>query len=44
MAALFLDEPQKARASLVKAVEHIPDSSAWHHLGRLYLALADMRS
>jgi len=27
---------------LQKAVEHLPEDSAWHHLGRLYLALAEM--
>jgi tetratricopeptide (TPR) repeat protein len=43
MAALFLDQPAEARASLAKAVAQLPEDSAWHHLGRLYLALAEMR-
>jgi len=41
MAALFLDRPADARAALRTAVEKIPESSGWHHLGRLYLALAE---
>jgi tetratricopeptide (TPR) repeat protein len=44
MAALFMDEPAAARPWLTEAVNHIPDKSAWHHLGRLYLALADMHA
>lgn len=40
MAALFLGQPEEARADLRKAVERLPESSGWHHLGRLYLALA----
>jgi tetratricopeptide (TPR) repeat protein len=40
MAALFLGRPADARAALRKAVERLPESSGWHHLGRLYLALA----
>jgi tetratricopeptide (TPR) repeat protein len=40
MAALFLGRPAEARADLRKAVERLPESSGWHHLGRLYLALA----
>jgi hypothetical protein len=43
LADLFLDRPVEARASFARAVELLPDSSAWHHLGRLYLALAEMR-
>jgi tetratricopeptide (TPR) repeat protein len=43
MAALFLDQPAAARPWLSQAVDQLPDSSAWHHLGRLYLALAEMR-
>jgi hypothetical protein len=39
-AALFLGRPAEARADLRKAVEALPDSTGWHHLGRLYLALA----
>jgi hypothetical protein len=40
MAALFSGRPAEARADLRRAVEQIPESSGWHHLGRLYLALA----
>lgn len=42
MAALFTGRPAAARPALQAAVDQIPDSSAWHHLGRLYLALAQM--
>lgn len=42
MAALFTGKPADARTSLGEAVEQLPDESAWHHLGRLYLALAEM--
>lgn len=44
MAALFSGRPAEARAALSKAVAAIPEDSAWHHLGRLYLALAETRS
>ncbi len=44
MAALFLGRPQAARAGLTRAVEQLPENSAWHHLGRLYLTLADGRA
>jgi tetratricopeptide (TPR) repeat protein len=40
MAALFTGRPADARNDLRRAVEQIPESSGWHHLGRLYLALA----
>jgi hypothetical protein len=40
MAALFLGRPAEARPALVEAVAQLPDTSAWHHLGHLYLALA----
>jgi tetratricopeptide (TPR) repeat protein len=40
MAALFTGRPNEARADLRRAVEKLPESSGWHHLGRLYLALA----
>ncbi|HXG08618.1 MAG TPA: hypothetical protein VNK04_02420 [Gemmataceae bacterium] len=43
MAALFLGRPADARPALSRAVQQLPDSDAWHHLGRLYLALAEMR-
>jgi len=43
MAALFLGQPAEARAHLTQVVTALPDSSSWHHLGHLYLALADAR-
>ena len=43
MAALFLGQKEEARASLTAAISQLPESSAWHHLGRLYLALAEMK-
>jgi hypothetical protein len=43
MAALFLDQPAEARSALGEAANRIPETSAWHHLARLYLALAEMR-
>ncbi len=44
MACLFTHQRADARAFLQKAVEHLPEDSAWHHLGRLYLALAEMKA
>lgn len=43
MAALFLGQPAEARTCLSQAVQLIPDQSAWHHLAKLYIALAEMR-
>jgi hypothetical protein len=40
MAALFTGKPADARAALRRAVEQLPDTDGWHHLGRLYLALS----
>jgi len=40
MAALFLGDNATARRDLSLAVDKIAESSGWHHLGRLYLALA----
>lgn len=42
MAAIFLGKSAEARAHLSRAVAQLPEESAWHHLGRLYLALAEM--
>jgi tetratricopeptide (TPR) repeat protein len=39
MAALFCGQPAEAQAALSEAVKQLPDTSAWHHLGQLYLAL-----
>lgn len=41
MAALFLGRASEARTPLREAVAQLPDTSAWHHLGHLYLALAE---
>lgn len=43
MAALFAGDVAAAKSSLNAALANIPAASAWHHLGRLYLILADMR-
>lgn len=43
MATLFLGRSRAARTSLAQAVEQLPEESTWHHLGKLYLALAEMR-
>lgn len=43
MAALFLNRGEEARSALTQAVAQLPDSSAWHHLGHLYLTLAEAR-
>jgi hypothetical protein len=40
LAALFSGNKLAARDSFTKAVVGIDDSSGWHHLGRIYLALA----
>ena len=38
MAALFLGETAQGRAALDEAIARLPESSAWHHLARLYRA------
>lgn len=43
MAALFSESTAEAKRWLVQAVEQVDENSAWHHLGRLYLALASLR-
>jgi hypothetical protein len=40
MSALFRDDAARARAELTQAVSFLPEDDAWHHLARLYLALA----
>jgi hypothetical protein len=40
MAQLFLGNADAARGELTAAVARLPETSAWHHLGRLYLTLA----
>ncbi len=42
MAALFAGDRALAKQHLTAAVKLLPASSAWHHLGRLYLTLADL--
>lgn len=44
MAALFLGRIADARIALGQAVAQLPETSAWHHLGHLYLALIAARS
>jgi hypothetical protein len=39
MAALFCGRPAEARAALTEAVAQLPETSAWYHLGRLYLTM-----
>jgi hypothetical protein len=43
MARLFLGQFTLAHDDLTRAVESLPDSSAWHHLGHVYLAMAEGR-
>jgi tetratricopeptide (TPR) repeat protein len=43
LAALFLGQSLKARDFFKKAVAELPETSGWHHLGGLYLTLAEMR-
>jgi hypothetical protein len=43
MSALFSEQAAEARTALREAVAGLPEAGAWHHLGRLYLALAEMR-
>ncbi|MFO0970299.1 MAG: hypothetical protein U0793_32520 [Gemmataceae bacterium] len=40
MADLFLGHVDAARAALTRVVAQLPETSAWHHLARLYLTLA----
>ena len=40
MASLFLEKTSEAKAALSAAVTQLPEAGAWHHLCRLYLALA----
>jgi len=43
MAALFSNQTAEARSLLTNALSQLPEEESWHHLGRLYLALAEMR-
>lgn len=40
MAALFLGDASAAHEALTRATTALPETGAWHHLGRLYLALS----
>jgi hypothetical protein len=42
MSALFAKEIAAAKQHLNAAVAQLPAASAWHHLGRLYLTLAEI--
>jgi hypothetical protein len=44
MAAYFLNQPAVAATALREAVGQLPEAGAWHHLGRVYLTLAEVRS
>ena len=43
LAALFANDTAAAKKDLTAAIAQLPTSSAWHHLGRLYLTLAALR-
>jgi hypothetical protein len=43
MSALFLGRAADAHTALTQATAQLPVTSAWHHLGRLYLALSEAR-
>ncbi len=43
MALLFLGKPRDARVELCRAVADLPEDGGWNHLGRLYLALAEIQ-
>jgi tetratricopeptide (TPR) repeat protein len=43
MAALFAGQSAEARTALTEAVNQLPETSAWHHLGRLYLTLVETK-
>ena len=44
MAALFLGDAKAAREALNRAAAALPETSAWHHLARLYLAMTEVRA
>jgi hypothetical protein len=41
MAALFAGRASEARSLLGRAIAQWPEDGSWHHLGRLYLAVAE---
>jgi predicted transcriptional regulator len=44
LTALIADRTKDAQKALTEAVAQIPESDAWHHLGRLYLTLAELEA
>jgi tetratricopeptide (TPR) repeat protein len=44
MAAIFLGRFAQAQEPLGQAVKALPETSAWHHLGQMYLALAQAQA
>lgn len=42
MSMLFLGKPGEARPLLTEAVDKLSEKEGWHHLGRLYVTLAEM--
>jgi tetratricopeptide (TPR) repeat protein len=44
MAMLFIEQTAKARDTFRKSIALLPETVGWHHLGSLYLALAEMRN
>lgn len=44
IASLFMNQRANARAFLHQAVTHLSEDGAWHHLARLYLAMAEMKA
>lgn len=43
MADLFCGDAASARTSLAEVVKQLPETSAWHHLAKLYATLAESR-
>jgi hypothetical protein len=44
MAHLFHNRPAEAKAHLSQAIGLLPENDTWHHLGCMYLALAELRA
>jgi hypothetical protein len=44
MAAIFLGRFDETKDALGRAVIELPETSAWHHLGHMYLALAQAQA
>jgi hypothetical protein len=43
LAALFLGDGATAREALTRAAAELPETGAWHHLARLYIAMSSVR-